>query len=99
MRLPSDCYKKAGKAMTFEVERAAPDGSPSTHTINVTPDDTPPWTRPIYNNLPLEVSGLGFCYPVTTHIVSVKPGSPAAKAELKAGDVINAMTLAPRTLL
>jgi regulator of sigma E protease len=96
MQLPSLCYKNAGKAVTFEVERTAPDGSRSIHTITVTPDATPPWTEAVYSNEALEISGLGLCYPVTTHIVSVTPGSPAAKAGLKAGDVINSMTLPPR---
>jgi regulator of sigma E protease len=96
MRLPSICYDNAGKSMTFEVERLASDGSRTSHTITVTPDDTPPWTEAIYTNEALEVSGLGLCYPVTTHIVAVKPDSPAAKAGLKAGDVINSMTFPPR---
>ncbi len=96
MKLPSLCHQNAGKPVSFEVERTAPDGKHTTHTITVTPDDTPPWTKPIYSNLPLDVSGLGFCYPVTTHIVSVKPGSPAANARLKPGDVINSITLPPR---
>ena len=96
MRLPSLVFEHAGKPMTFEVERPASDGSKVRQTINVTPDDTPPWTESVYTNEALEVPGLGLCYPVTTHVVAVAPGSPAARAGLKAGDVINSMTFPPR---
>jgi regulator of sigma E protease len=96
MRLPSDCYDKAGKTLTFEVERPAADGSRTGHAITVIPDDTPPWTEPVSANEALEVPGLGLCYPVSTHIVAVAPDSPAAKAGLKPGDVINSLTFPPR---
>ena len=96
MRLPSIVFDHAGKPMTFEVDRPASDGSKVRQTINVTPDDTPPWTESVYTNEALEVPGLGLCYPVTTHVVAVAPGTPAARAGLKAGDVINSMTFPPR---
>ena len=43
----------------------------------------------------LDVPGLGLCYAIRPHIAAVAPGSPAARAGLKAGDVINAITIAP----
>jgi regulator of sigma E protease len=95
MRLPSEVYEKAGKPMTFDVDRPATDGTKVRQTITVTPDDTPPWTEPLYSNEALEVPGLGLCYPVTTHVVGVAPDSPAARAGLKPGDVINSMTFPP----
>ena len=42
MRLPRWCYEKAGKPMTFEVERELASGERKTVTLTVTPDDTPP---------------------------------------------------------
>jgi regulator of sigma E protease len=96
MRLPSRVFERAGKPMTFEVERPAADGSKVRQTVTTTPDDTPPWTELVFSNEALEVPGLGLCYPVTTHIVAVAPDSPAAKAGLRAGDVINSMTFPPR---
>jgi regulator of sigma E protease len=95
MQLPSICYANAGKSMTFEVDRVATDGSKTSRTITVVPDDTPPWMEPVMSNEALEIPGLGLCYHVSPHIVAVKPDSPAAKAGLKARDVINLMTFPP----
>lgn len=96
MRLPTLCYQGAGKPMTFEVERTLAGGERKTETLTVTPDDTPPWTArsEMYED-GLDVSGLGLCLPIRTHIVAVQPDSPAARAGLKPGDVINAMTGTP----
>lgn len=100
MQLPDICYNHAGKEMTFEVERPEPGGLPSkTVEIKVTPDDTPPWTEIILpQNLtePLEVPGLGLAYQVRPKVAAVEPDSPAAKAGLKAGDLINSLTLTPK---
>ncbi|HWT78610.1 MAG TPA: site-2 protease family protein, partial [Candidatus Methylomirabilis sp.] len=83
------------KTMTFEVERIAADGSKTGHTLTVTPDDTPPWTDMPASSDALDVPGLGLCYAIRPHIAAVAPGSPAARAGLKAGDVISAVTIAP----
>jgi regulator of sigma E protease len=95
MRLPSLCYEKAGKEMTFEVERIGSDKAPTIVTLKVTPDDTPPWTELAFPNEPLKVPGLGLAYPVRTRIVAIKESSPAAKVGLKVGDVISSLTPLP----
>lgn len=95
MRLPTICYENAGKPMAFEVDRTDPDGASKVLTLNARPDDTPPWTELAFPDEPLDVTGLGLAYPVRTKIESVTPGSPADKAGLKVGDVINAMVKPP----
>ncbi len=90
MRLPSLCYENAGKTMTFEVQRDGSDG-PRAVTLTATPDHTPPWTEMVLPQEPLEVSGLGLCYPIRAHIQAVRPESPAARAGLKPGDLITAI--------
>jgi len=90
MQLPSICYDHAGKPMTFEVLREGAEG-PKTVSLTATPDDSSPWTEMVLPQEPLEVSGLGLCYPISAHIQAVRPESPAARAGLKPGDVISAV--------
>jgi regulator of sigma E protease len=98
MRLPTIVHENAGKPMTIEVRRSTSDGSLTTQTIVVTPDDTAPWTEPVVSNEALEIPGLGLCYPIRTHVAAVRSDSPAAKAGIKPGDTINAMTINPRSI-
>jgi regulator of sigma E protease len=94
MRLPGECFAKAGKPMTFEVEREAAPGRRQTQVLTATPEDVPPRTKPsIRSGEPVDLAGLGLCYPIRTHVVAVRPDSPAARAGIKAGDTINALTL------
>ncbi|HEX3449720.1 MAG TPA: site-2 protease family protein [Isosphaeraceae bacterium] len=97
MQLPTDCLAKAGKPMTFEVQRDAGAGQRKTQSLTVTPDDTPPRTEFATPDIhePVDVAGLGLCYPVSTRIVGVRPNSPASKAGLKPGDVLSALAIPP----
>jgi regulator of sigma E protease len=91
MRLPSLCHEHAGRPMTFEVERVD-DGGRKAHILTAVPDASPP----VNANDPatdVDVPGLGLCYPVSAHIVAVRPDSPAARAKLGPGDVITSMVL------
>lgn len=96
MRLPTICYEHAGKPMTFEVERDEAGGT-AVVSLTATPDDSVPWTEWQVSE-PLDVPGLGLAYPVRTRITAVTPGSPADKAGLKPGNVLNAMTFPPLKL-
>ena len=58
-------------------------------TLTATPDDSVPYRNFVQEGEPVDVPGLGFCYPIEPTIVAVRPDSPAAKAGLKAGDVID----------
>jgi regulator of sigma E protease len=90
LRLPDDIYEKAGREVEFKVLR---DGNEV--ALTATPDDSPPWIELILPNEPLDVPGLGLAFPVSTKVASVDEGSPAARAGLKPGDVIQAYTLEP----
>jgi regulator of sigma E protease len=92
MRLATLCFENAGKPMTFEVERKSAGGIHSSEILTATPDDSPWRTEPVFRNEVYDVPGLGLCYPISTHVLAVRPGSPAAEAGLKPRDVINAMT-------
>ena len=95
LRLPEICYNKSGKPMTFEVERTSAGGSTSTSTITLTatPDDSAPYRSLVQSAEPVDVPGLGLCYPLEPKILEVRPDSPAAKAGLKPGDVIDKLIL------
>jgi regulator of sigma E protease len=95
MRLPGMCLASAGKEMTFEVERGAAGGQRQTLSLTATPDDTPPRTEFALEKEPVDVAGLGLCYPVGAHVIAVRPDSPAAKAGLKPGDVLNKLEIPP----
>jgi regulator of sigma E protease len=93
LQLPGICYDKAGTPMTFEVERPIGAGERSTLSLTVTPDDSAPYRKYVQESEPVDVPGLGFCFPIDPKIVEVRPDSPAAKAGLKPGDVISALKL------
>jgi regulator of sigma E protease len=92
MRLPAECYQKRGKPVTFVVERKEGGNDSKDVTLTVTPDADPPQVDPISNQT-LEVPGLGICYQVVPRVRSVVADSPAARAGIKPGDVINAMSI------
>jgi regulator of sigma E protease len=95
MQLPNKCFALTGTPVTFEVERDMGGGQKKTETLIVTPDDTPPRTEAAVEKEPVDIAGLGLCYPVSNHIVEVRPNSPASKAGLKPGDVINSLAVPP----
>ncbi len=95
MGLPAYCFEKAGKPVTFEVQRQVASGAFKVETITVTPDDTAPRLEPIFPNEAVDIAGVGLCYPIKTQVAEVRPGSPAARAGIRAGDVINSLTIRP----
>jgi regulator of sigma E protease len=79
--------------MSFTVERHEADGSKKKVELTAVPDDTTPWADYPYRNEPVSVPGLGLTFHLRTTIAAVKPDSPAARAGLEVGQVINAMSV------
>ncbi|WP_165244058.1 site-2 protease family protein [Paludisphaera soli] len=96
MRLPLEVFDHAGSPMTVEVQRAQEAGKPpEVVALDVTPDATPPTFNPMKLS-PAEdfqIPGLGICFPIKPVVQSVAAGSPAEKAGLKAGDVLDSVTI------
>jgi regulator of sigma E protease len=97
LKLPADCFENAGKSITFEVERTDTGGPRQTHTLTVTPDDTPPRIGFVLPGEAVDIAGLGLCYPIRTRIAAVEPDSPSAEAGLAPGDVLTSLTIPPKT--
>jgi regulator of sigma E protease len=93
LRLPSLCFELAGKPVTVEVQRPSSSGVGKIEHITVTPSNAMPRTELVFPNEPVDVPGLGLCYHVASRVAGVTPDSPAAKAAIKPGDVINSLTL------
>jgi regulator of sigma E protease len=92
MYLPTECAAAAGREMTFEVERREPGQEELRRvTLTATPDDSPAWIEPVLSTEPLDIPGLGLAYHVRAHVEEVADGSPAARAGLKRGDIINTL--------
>jgi regulator of sigma E protease len=94
MRWPDLCCATAGRPMVFEVDRAGVDGGRKTESITVIPDDTPV-SGEMQAGREVDIPGLGLSFPIATRVAAVKPDSPAARAGIKPGDVINSMILKP----
>lgn len=94
MRLPELCFDRAGSIVSFEVERPEPAGAAKRVTIEATPDQSP-YSLELVDKAPLDVPGLGLAYPVRAKIAAVAEESPAAKAGLRVGDVLNKIILHP----
>lgn len=96
MHLPDLCRRKAGQAMAFEVERVAADGGRKTQALTATPDASFPWTTTGFDAAQqLDIPGLGLSLPVSSRVAGVRPESPADRAGIKPGDVVNSMILTP----
>jgi regulator of sigma E protease len=93
MRLPAYCFDKAGTAVAFEVKRKVASGEIKVESITVTPDHSIPRMKPALLNEPVDIAGLGLCYPVKTTVAAVRDGSPAARAGIKPGDVITSLKI------
>ena len=90
LRLPSIVFQNAGKPMTFEVRREDADPKAPPVVLTATPDDTPPWVGVVVSES-IDLPGLGMAYPVRTKVESVLADSPAAKAGIKPGDLIDSL--------
>jgi regulator of sigma E protease len=84
----------AGKSASLKIERKV-DGKPETKTVDVSLQ-VPTFTDGLMTISPLPLSPLGITCEVSPIVAAVKPGSPAAAGDLRAGDeVVSAKLLSP----
>ncbi len=85
----------AGQEVEIRVKRAV-EGSPTLAgvTVKLTPDDTPSWIEyPYSDGIPLSIPSIGVAYHLTSKVLKVLPGSPAAKAGVPTGGVLESVKI------
>ena len=85
----------AGEEVEIGVKRTV-EGSPELEevTVKLTPDDTPAWIEyPFSDGTPLGIPSIGVAYHLTSNVLKVLPGSPAAKAGVPEGGVLESIKI------
>ncbi|MBN1912423.1 MAG: site-2 protease family protein [Pirellulales bacterium] len=88
--LPESIRKMAGQDVEIVVQRDDTEHSVKIHVEQ--PDD---YCTVMQSGGDMGIPALGIAYPVLNKVASVNPGSPADEAGLKAGDVLDKITLTP----
>ena len=99
-RLPEYIRDRAGRPVTLTVDRPAEATGKVGKTLDVvaTPDASPAWVDPVedFGGSDLfDIPGLGLALSIEPRVLAVREGSPAAKAGIKAGDVLRSLTITP----
>lgn len=85
----------AGEEVEIRVKRTV-EGSPELEevTVKLTPDDTPAWIEyPFSDGTPLGIPSIGVAYHLTSNVLKVVPDSPAAKAGVPEGGVLESVVI------
>jgi regulator of sigma E protease len=85
----------AGEEVEIRVKRTVA-GSPELEevTVKLTPDDTPAWIEyPFSDGTPLGIPSIGVAYHLTSNVLKVVLGSPAAKAGVPEGGVLESVVI------
>ena len=85
----------AGQEVEIRVKRTV-EGSPKLEevTVKLTPDDTPAWIEyPFSDGTPLGIPSIGVAYHLTSNVLKVLPDSPAAKAGVPEGGVLESVKI------
>ena len=85
----------AGQEVEIRVKRTV-EGSPKLEevTVKLTPDDTPAWIEYQFSDgTPLGIPSIGVAYHLTSNVLKVLPDSPAAKAGVPEGGVLESVKI------
>ncbi len=92
----ADYFEKlAGQEVEVQVSRLVP-GNPERQqvTLKITPTNAPAWTEtPFLDGSPLAIPSIGAAYHLTSQVLRVVPGSPAAKAGVQAAMPIKSIKI------
>jgi regulator of sigma E protease len=94
LELPDLLARKHGQEVKIDVSRPVPDADPKTVTVTLVPENRAGWTEfPTGPDVPITIPAIGIAYHVTTTVLKVAEGGPAAKAGILEGERITAVTL------
>ena len=94
MRLPDYFAERHGKEVKVTVSRPSDGGADKLVELIIVPDDVPGWLeRPLKKDVPLSIGSIGVAYHLTTQVLKVEEGSPAAEAGIKQNSRITYMKL------
>lgn len=85
----------AGQEVEIRVKRTV-EGSPKLEevTVKLIPDDTPAWIEyPFSDGTPLGIPSIGVAYHLTSNVLKVLPDSPAARAGVPEGGVLESVKI------
>lgn len=88
MSLPDLIRPYYGQEVEVAVERAGPPDGPRQKVLRVTPRAPDSFENTFAEGSPMAVKSLGIVFPIRPCIAGVKPGGPADRAGLRAGDTI-----------
>ncbi len=91
MTLPDRLRRREGESVTLELQREGE----APREVQVVVGPSRGAAIPALPGSPLDVSVLGLAYQVHARVTAIVPGSPAARAGLRAGDTIAAATVMP----
>lgn len=88
LRLPNLFAERAGQTVHLRVKREVAGSDPTTHDIELIPDNRGGWVDPPdpSPDCPLSIPAIGVAYHVLHHVVAIEPGGAAEKAGLLKDD-------------
>jgi regulator of sigma E protease len=104
LRLPDQLAHDAGRPVSLRVARSEGGKPEQILTLTALPRPISAWSQPsqflqVYASVdpeepaPLDVPALGLAYRIPPRIAAVTPGSPAARAGIESGDILDKVTL------
>ena len=88
LKLPNEFARLHGQEVSVTVARQSTGGPQIPVTVNLVPENIPGWTeQPLNEGDPLSIPAIGVAFHTIPIVLAVEPDSPAARANIKAGQL------------
>lgn len=99
LRLPELAFERVGEPIELTIRRPAVDGQPvSERVVEITPEPGSNWTATRWDDEPLNVDSLGLALAIEPKVAGVRTGSPADRAGIKAGALVQSIRVTSPSL-